>query len=230
MPDYTEEDLEILASGSWTDKDGTVLPFLATNRYGEGCPSVDGISFAIIDALHEVKKFTPLALSEFGMHAEQICQVIHGDVTPALTAYISTCLSVAHTGSVQRRLAGKGLVLCGGRVRREFTYVDESGEESTREQTVSVRVISKNADLVRALYLDPIIDRRERQAETERENAAMVAIRVKGLKGYIDTEYPDRIIESYQRGWGRELTAGTGGGTGTGDGADDVLDDEEDES
>jgi len=215
---YTDEDVAILERGSWTDNDGEEIPFLATNRFGDPCPNVEAVAHAVIDVLPEVKRFLPDALAQHGMHHEQITQAVFGDITENLKDYISDITSVAASGPVQKRLAPKQLVLCGGRVRRPFTYVDDDGNESEKEVPVTVRLVTKNERLVRQLYLAPTITKRERQAAVERENAAMVGARIRALLPYTQNEFPRQVIEAYQRGWGRELTNGNGTGYAEEDG------------
>lgn len=141
------------------------------------------------------------AAAKLGVLPETLCVKHIKQVTPGLVAWTAQVLATGPNGAVQK-IMPNGFVLGSSLITKPSVITLPDGSEITRNIAVSVRWASKNAKAIRALILDPMLEKQDARGQRDKVYLAMIQQRQKTLDAFIRDELLPGMQEKYAHGLG----------------------------
>jgi hypothetical protein len=116
---------------------------------------------------------------------DQICTAVFNSLELELYLTVTQLCSLSAAGTVQHRLNGRNVMLCGGRVNRSFTM---DGSAIPAHRNFTVRFISQNPQTIVETLIEPRTRALGRAAERYQGLVALTEQRVPALAPYLQQQ------------------------------------------
>jgi hypothetical protein len=116
---------------------------------------------------------------------DQICTAVFRSLEPELYDTVTQLCSLSATGTVQHRLNGRNVMLCGSRVTRAFTM---DGSAIPAHRNFTVRFISRNPRVVVETLIEPKTRAFGRAAQRYQDLMSLTEKRVPELGEYLERQ------------------------------------------
>lgn len=144
------------------------------------------------------------AAIRMGVMPEKLCEKYLKLTTPGLIQWTAVVLATGPQGAVQR-IMPNGFILGSSLVSQPSTVTLGDGSMITRNVLVSLRWASKNAKAIRALLLDPLLEKQDARGQRDKSYLAMIQQRQKTLDPFIRDELLPGMQQKYAHGLGLQL-------------------------
>lgn len=141
------------------------------------------------------------AARKVGVLPETLCAKHLKLVTPNLVAWTRVVLTTGPHGAVQKSMPN-GWVMGSSLASHPSVSTMPDGSEVTRNIVVATRWASKSPKVIRALLLDPLLEKQDNRGQRDQNYLAMIMARQKSLDAFIRDELMPGMQEKYGHGLG----------------------------